>query len=47
MKPSVLKLYDTNFIGFKGNRLGIWDRDIYIFFQYRFYGFARGSFKTI
>lgn len=47
MKPSALKPYDINFIGFKGNRLGIWDRNMYISYQYRFYGFARGRFKTI
>lgn len=47
MNPSALKPYDINFIGFKGNRLGIWDRNIYIFYQYRFYGFAKGSFKNV
>lgn len=36
MKPSALKPYDINFIWFKGNRLGIWDRNMYMSYQYRF-----------
>lgn len=46
MKSSVLKPSNINFIGFKENRLGIWGRTIF-FLQYRFYGFAEGSFKNV